>query len=207
MADPRQMSFWSAEERALYEELAPLIIKMYLKGATNGMETLPVNLQVLVNWDYFNEGVVDFLRTYRLHTLTGITETTRKATVKAIDEWIQSGEPLPNLIAKLEPLFGIARAERIAVTEVTRVFAEGNRAAWRSTGLVGGMRWNTVNDDLVCPICGPLDGMIVELDGNGFTTSDGEGITGPPAHVSCRCFLTPVVSVEKLEDRLDEILR
>jgi hypothetical protein len=38
-------------------------------------------------------------------------------------------------------------------------------------------RWQTMADELVCPECGPLDGLIWE---------DGEG-PDPPLHVNCRC--------------------
>lgn len=207
MPNPRDYAFWSDEERALWDEIGPLILRLYLKGGENGLTMLPAELQVLVNWEYFNRSATEYLRNYRLHTLVGINETTRKQTIENIDEWIQNGEPLEMLVKRLDPLFGPERAERIAVTEVTRVYAEGNLSSWRATGLVGGKRWNTAVDDLVCPICAPLDGMVVEMDGNGFTTEDGEGITAPPAHVNCRCWLTPVVSEDLLREEIRGILQ
>jgi hypothetical protein len=73
-----------------------------------------------------------------------------------ITRWIDNGETLPQLIERLVPLFGEKRAELIAVTEVTRAFAEGNMVAWRESGVIQKRRWNTANDELVCPICGPL---------------------------------------------------
>ena len=45
--------------------------------------------------------------------------------------------------------------------------------------------FNTVEDGRVCPICTPLDGLIM---------SDQDGsLQTPPLHVKCRCFLIPVV--------------
>ena len=168
MPNPSEYAVWSDEERALWDEIGPLILKLYLKGGENGLTMLPTEVQVLGNWEYFNRSATEYLRTYRLHTLVGINETTRKQTIENIDEWIQNGEPLDMLVKRLDPLFGPERAERIAVTEVTRVYAEGNLSSWRATGLVGGKRWNTAVDDLVCPICAPLDGMEVDMD-EGFT--------------------------------------
>lgn len=83
------------------------------------------------------------------------------------------------------------RAEMIAVTEVTRSYSAGEVAAmeglgvpyrkpkrqpaahvlcrcsltWQ-TGADGSLRpiWNTLNDDLVCEICAPLNGKDVSLD-------------------------------------------
>ena len=80
------------------------------------------------------------------------------------------------------------RARAIAITEVTRAYAEGNRAAWRASGVIQKRRWNTNNDEKVCPICRPLNGVVVGLD----EKFPGE-IDGPPGHSRCRCWVTPVV--------------
>ena len=80
------------------------------------------------------------------------------------------------------------RARQLAVTEVTRAFAEGNMAAWRAAGVIEKRRWNTNNDELVCPVCGPLAGQVRGLD-----DEFGDGIPLPPAHPRCRCWITPVV--------------
>jgi rubredoxin len=79
----------------------------------------------------------------------------------------------------------------IAVTETTRVFAEGNKLAWDSTGVVSGSKWQTANDDLVCPICGPLNEQVTDDE--------------PPAHVNCRCWKRPVVDEELVKQKFAEI--
>jgi SPP1 gp7 family putative phage head morphogenesis protein len=140
---------------------------------------------------------MQFARDYKYNLIKGINETTRKQTQKAVTDWIQSGSPLDALETALEPIYGQVRSQMIAQTETTRVFQEGNTDAWQSTGLVEQMRYNTVVDDAVCPICSPLDGQVFDLD-------DAEH--SPPLHVNCRCFTTPVVSEEALANKLDEIL-
>lgn len=139
-----------------------------------GMETaasqLPPALQGLIDWDFTNRAAVRFLEQYRLSTVAGINGTTRDQTVEAIRQWMQSGDPLPSLVNKLTPIYGRKRAEMIAVTEVTRVFAEGNLILWEGTQVVSGKRWQTANDELVCPFCQPLHGQVVELRSN-FTLS------------------------------------
>ena len=97
MPDPRQLEFWSQENAHLWDELAPVIIQIYLSGAESGIELLPLDLQPLVNWDTFNAGVIRFLNEYRLHTLTDITQTTRTQVVAAIDEWIRNSEAFNKL--------------------------------------------------------------------------------------------------------------
>ena len=110
---------------------------------------------------------------------------------------IRSGSPLSALEAALAPLFGDARARRIAVTEVTRLFARGNQMAWEETGFVNMVKWNTAEDELVCPVCRPLDGTMIGI---------GDIDAMPPAHVNCRCYITPIVDNKAFEKVLDDIL-
>jgi SPP1 gp7 family putative phage head morphogenesis protein len=205
--NPLQQSFWQEEEEALWELMSFLGMSVYLAGAQSAVTMLPANVQQLVKWEEFGQNAIEFLRQYRLSVVQGISTTTRNLAVSAIENWITSGDPLDNLIASLEPLFGAARASQIGVTEVTRAYAEGNIAAWKTTGVVSGKMWMTAQDDLVCPICEPLDGMIVELDSNGFTTEAGDiGLDAPPAHANCRCWLQPFVDEAAFGDALDEAI-
>ncbi|RPI55954.1 MAG: hypothetical protein EHM56_04840, partial [Chloroflexi bacterium] len=158
--DPRQFSFWSGEERRFWDKVAPSALSILLAGGTSGESALPPGVRVLVDWDVFNDQAVAYLRQYRLGTLADVNRHTQERAVKLVDDWIQSGESFDVLTAKLAPLFGKERAERIAVTEVTRLYAEGNQIAWRASGLVSGNRWNTAVDEKVCAICRPLHGVV-----------------------------------------------
>ena len=199
--------WWVEEHKRYIEELGPTAIGILMAGAEAGGELLPPGYELLINWDYFNQGAIDYLRNWGLSYAQGITNTTQKQTINIISDWIQSGRDMDYLKSKLTPIFGKTRANMIAVTETTRIYAEGNQLAWKSTGLVEANRWATARDDRVCPICAPLDGMIVALGENGFTTEAGDiGLTGPPAHVNCRCGLMPVVSMEGYERELDRVL-
>ena len=119
-----------------------------------------------------------------------IVDTTRAAIREAIAAWVETGVVTPEqqmrglstLIEGLEQMFSPERAERIAVTEVTRLFAVGVQAAGDSDPLVGGYRWLTAEDEAVCPICGPRHNVVYPKG----------QVPDCPAHVSCRCDLTPV---------------
>jgi hypothetical protein len=72
----------------------------------------------------------------------------------------------------------------IAITEVTRAAAEGERATVREIAKEGIKMvevWQTKNDEIVCTICGPRHGKKV---GDGWSRND-----GPPAHPRCRCWI------------------
>ena len=199
--DPLQMQFWSDEQKRAWEKVAPSVLNILFRGGVAGQDALPLGLRVLVNWDLFNDLAIDYLYSYRVRTLADILETTRNSVIRNIDAWVKSGEPLSVLESRLTPLFGRTRASNIAITEVTRIFAKGNQQAWQTTGLVGGQQWRTAKDELVCRLCGPLDGKIVAL-GSGFPVPLAGGVPGPPAHPRCRCWLAPVVDDNLLREQI-----
>jgi SPP1 gp7 family putative phage head morphogenesis protein len=194
ITDPR---FWAEAGDELWNDISPTILSIYLKGVEGGIDGLPRKAQVLADVDAVNANALAFLEQYRLRWLDDVLRTSQEQAVKVFEEWIRSPLPLPALEEALEPIFGEARAERIAVTETTRIFAEGNQAAWEDTGLVESSVWMTAQDDLVCPICSDLDGTHVGI---------GDFDASPPAHPECRCYLQPVVSEDALARKLDEIL-
>lgn len=204
--------FWENENSIMRDEISPIVLKILLSGAQSGVSMLPEGLEILIDWDTFNSAAVDWLLKYEAGWLHGINATTRSQVVKIIDEWIRTGDALPILRDRLTPIFGAERATMIAATEVTRIYAEGNLSAWRSTGVVTAKKWQTARDDRVCPICAPLHNKVVSIEG-GWSRNDGgaiiehpEGLLAPPAHIRCRCWLLPVVSQKSFERRIDEIL-
>jgi SPP1 gp7 family putative phage head morphogenesis protein len=121
--------------------------------------------------------------------LRQLAGTTQQGVGQAVSRWIDNGEPLSNLVDDLGVYFDKRRAERIAVTEVTRAFAEGNRQAYQESGVVEEWEWSTANDEIVCPICGALNGKRRRM-GEPFDRN----IVEPPAHPNCRCDVRPVVT-------------
>ena len=195
-SSPYQSDFWDAFEGDLWDDLAEVMVDIYLQGIDGGINALPKNIRVLADFDKVNISALEFAKQYRYTLIKGITDTTRTQTQKAVSDWISSGAPLDALETALESTFGSVRASMIAQTESTRVFALGNQQAFESTGLVDEVTWNTARDDLVCPLCGPLDGTHIGV---------GDIDAFPPAHVNCRCWVSPVVSEERLAEQLDEV--
>jgi len=164
--------FWNAEQLRLFEEFQPMVTKAVLSGATAGANMLPPQLQAMVDWTVFNKSAIDFIHQYQLSSLAKITDHTRERIIDMMDKWIQSGTPLSTLKKQLRMpgLFDETRADRIAATEVTRAFAEGNQIMWESTGMVGGKKWQTSKDEMVCPVCRPFHNKVVDLSGK-FTVT------------------------------------
>jgi SPP1 gp7 family putative phage head morphogenesis protein len=183
-----------ALRQRLYNALLPTVEL----GAVEGRrvierEVLGVKVSIFdpeFNWELVNEAARDWLRTYTFNLVRGIDDTTARGLRRAIDDFVQSPSMTVNELGRqISPLFGVDRADMIAITEVTRSFAAGNLEAWRGSGVIEQKRWNTARDELVCPICAPLNGRIVGMDDN-FGNVD-----APPAHPRCRCWLTPVVTI------------
>lgn len=141
-----------------------------------------------INWELANDDAARWALAHAAEIVGQLKDVTRRRLRREIAAWIENGETLSALIDRLSPIFGPTRARLIAETETTRAFAEGNMAAWRSTGVIKKRKWNTANDELVCPICGPLNQTVVGMDED-FPG----GVSNPPAHPRCRCWVTGVV--------------
>jgi len=197
---------------AAYQDAAPALkdalTTMLADGAALGIAFGKLQAQALmitaskpspyqgVNWDLANQHVIDWINGggtvddlgYADFVTTAIVRNHEAEFRALVGQWTQAGTPLQELVDQLQAtVFYTDRATMIAETEITRSFFEGNRAAWQASGVIGRMRWQTSNDDLVCPDCGPLNGQTAPIDG------DFDGYT-PPFHPRCRCWVTAVPS-------------
>lgn len=136
--------------------------------------------------------VAQWANRYDYNLVSGINRNSRSFLQKQVSTWARSNEGLPQLIERLEPMFGKTRAELIGSTEATRAFTEGTFTAWERAGfnrrppevmrppahprcrcfvsLMPGDTWQyvwyTVNDQLVCPICEPRHLQVIGQAGN-----------------------------------------
>lgn len=80
------------------------------------------------------------------------------------------------------------RAEMIARTELTFAYNAGRLDSYVQSGLVAGVRYQTIFDERRCGICASRQGIIVALD-------DVEGLArlAIPTHPMCRCVWSPVL--------------
>ena len=157
--------FWENELVRLWNGLEGPAETVILAGIESGSLALPEAVRQLIDWDFTSRAAISYLETYQLSDIAGINQTTRARTMEIFSKWLGTGEPFPRLVERLAPLFGTTRAEVIAITEVTKLYANGNIITWQSTQVVSGKRWMTAVDERVCPICGPLHGQTVELNG------------------------------------------
>jgi len=211
--------FWQPYLPQMRREFSELTMDILIAGGDAGAGAL-LGGSVFVDWDVFNRSALAWLDMYlgsgQIPGLTqegayawawALNESTRRGVVSEIDRWVRAGSPLPELEMRLKSFFDDKRAHRVAVTEVTRIYAGGNVMAWQASGVVDGKRWQTARDDLVCPICSRLHNTFVDLNrGWEFSAAALEAdpalkkalrapltIVLPPGHVGCRCWIQPVV--------------
>ena len=186
--DPNRVDaeFWQRASDELQGVIRPIIEKVALESA----EQLSENVVIGVDWGLVNQSAADWAGQYTFDVVSGINRTSRTALQRALQRYFAQGQTIGELQDSIARIFGAQRAEMIAVTEVTRAAARGEVTIAEDVARQGVQMvrvWQTNRDELVCPICGPLQGQQAQ---NGiFVHPDGSTYSEPPAHVRCRCWL------------------
>lgn len=155
------------------------------------------------NFDFFQGTKEEFLRqsvgspvaTERLRVLTSRVFTDLKGVGQAMStqmgrvlaDGLARGDGAKVIARELSKRMGVGlrRAETISRTEIVRAHAEGQLDSLERMGVteVGvAVEWSTANDDRVCPLCRPMEGVV-------FTIKESRGLI--PRHSSCRCAWIP----------------
>ena len=171
-------AFWTEHEKALILAISPRLQDVFMSQAETFMDDFTF---LGVDWGLVNTAAVDWSSRYTFDLVTGVNNTSRRYLQSLLSGYFEQPMTIGQLRDSLTRIFGPVRAEMIAVTEVTRAAAEGERETVRqlaSEGITMRAIWQTNNDELVCTICGPKHGKEI---------TDGEY---PPAHPRCRCFVS-----------------
>jgi len=174
-------AFWSSQKSKMLSVIRPQLETIALDAATDTILAMGIG----VDWTDMATAVMHWAQGYSYSLVDGITATTQQVLREKVAQFLtEEGRTLADLVKDLSPWFGDVRAERIAITEVTRAVAEAQRIVMQRAAAAGFRLepiWNTNNDDLVCPVCGP---------NHRKRQSDGWTVGWPPSHPSCRCWIT-----------------
>lgn len=198
--------FWTTSQMELVQTLMPFSEMVYMEAAARMVEAIPVG----VDWALVNTAAADWARSYSTILAGQINATSRSSIATSIrnsiasffedsmtfgelEERLRTDRVLRDLFTsdvrdRLGRIYGPQRAAMIARTEVTRAAVEGERATVREIEKEGIRMvevWQTRNDEIVCPICGPRHN-VQERKGAGDAYWDRN--MGPPAHPRCRCW-------------------
>ena len=195
---------WNRWWRQEDDRLAQTMVDAFRRVGANRVAAAAITADSWATWNKLNRDVDEWVNGYytsvdaqMVGSVPNLNQTAREQVREAFVRWTRGGldwqpdeQGLPFLIQQLEPVFGPMRARRIAVTETTRIFTEGERLVNDADEAVEGYRWLTVADEQVCPTCGPLHGLVRQKDSS-FVHPTMGNVSDPPAHVNCRCAMTP----------------
>lgn len=178
--------FWSAERERLLAVILPVVQDAAVAGVISQA------FRISFDNDQANQQAANWARQYTDELLNLMGTTNQQVVGEVLAQWIrQPGSTMGELKDLLSNAFPPERADLIAVTETTRAYSQGNAVAFRQAGITH-WKWNTNRDELVCPVCGPLNGKVVEI-GQSFGIFRGKQVfSQPPAHPGCRCWTSPV---------------
>ena len=191
--------FWENENELLWDAMRPRIMEVLNERSTFAA-VVGGNAGT---FSLVNQQVIQWAETYYVDpsdttygSIPNLNLTSRQQFADAFAAWNRGelggrADGLPQLIRALVPTFGADRAERIAVTETTRLFTESIRQAGLANPFTTAFRVLTANDELVCQTCGPVASQVVaKTDTTGAKHPVRGSIGYPPFHVKCRCGIT-----------------
>lgn len=176
---------WAKEQKELGKVLTPMELETVKRAVDSSVDAF-VSIAELTEGQVTaaQKAAGKWAKEKAGELIKDISKTTRDLTRDNIVRWMDSGQPLSELRKNISYIYGKTRAEGIAVTEVTTAFHQGNIETWDASELVKGFIFMTAGDDVVCPICTPLNGKEFKLR---------EDVNAPSVHVRCRCFTKPVL--------------
>jgi hypothetical protein len=117
---------------------------------------------------------------YGANLVNNLNTTSRREIGRLVGNYFQDGQTIGELQDNIQRVvYNPTRAKLIAQTEITRANVEAEIEMVEELGNTLAAKWVTNRDDLVCPICGPLDGRAY---GDLW-------VMYPPAHPGCRCWV------------------
>ena len=168
-------------------ELALARMPFYRDLTPEGIDKLATRVFTLVDTD-----ALDFMANYNLVLAGDVHRELADGIKRAVFSGIATGKGVEDIVRDLgrvvkDPesfrhagsrVFSKAqyRMEVIARTEVLRAHNQGRIKFHRRVG-VRKLEWMTMEDERVCPVCGPLDGKVFDTD----------RFPPQPAHPNCRC--------------------
>lgn len=194
----------AGESERLLEILRPIVGTAMESGAAAAVERLAALAEFDVD---VNPAVSEALSARMAQIVRDVNGTTQARVVAAVRDGMSAGESVSQIASRIREVSDASRwrAESIARTESAMAYGEGQREAWKASGLVRGMKWVLAPD--ACEFCEAVAARFAEgADGMLSLTSPalrvGDTVTGtaggvlridyrdvyqPPLHVNCRC--------------------
>jgi SPP1 gp7 family putative phage head morphogenesis protein len=128
------------------------------------------------------------LSTRAFSQLEGVTAQMDQEMTRVLSDGLSAGHGSRKIARELnQTVSGLEkrRALTIARTEIVHTHNEGQLDSFEAMGIEGVnvmAEWNTAHDDKVCPLCEPMEGVVLKI-------SEARGMI--PRHPNCRCAWLP----------------
>lgn len=173
------------------DEIAGLLAPFYPRLLELAFADAGEALDVEIAFTLDNPAVQDCLDQLA-RRVKGVAATTRDTIRALVGQAAAEGWDMPTLAQAIRDA-GVTesarRSQMIARTESATAYTQGSLLAYKESGVVDQVEW-LIGDD-ACAVCAGLAGQRVPL-GTPFPG----GFDGPPAHVDCRCAVSPVLGQE-----------
>lgn len=155
-------AFWATHKESLFESILEGITGISKLGVRHGEERLLRGQSGLVDWGLVNRNVERYAREQATFLINGITDTLQDDLRGTLGDWTLSGGTTPDLKKRVREVIvqgGLAeegekptanRASRIAVTESTNLYAQGNNQAWEAAGVEPAIFLPTLHPNCRC---------------------------------------------------------
>lgn len=119
--------------------------------------------------------------------LQGVSQQSLTSLSRLLSDAMMNGTPLQDVASQIASTLSVnlSRATAVAQTELTRAHSEGQLDAMEAMGvseLGVAVEWDTSHDGKVCPLCKPLEGVVLRIE-------EARGML--PRHPHCRCAFIP----------------
>lgn len=173
---------WEYEQTLLTRAIIDAITELIATGGQAGELTYGID----IGMSTLHEDVMTAARTQVAQLVSQVTNTTRDLIRKSIAQSIDAGEDITKSVERLKNVVNNpVRAELIARTESVNSYQTGLATFAGKTGAVS-KEWECLIG--ACPICSPLNGVVVGIDDQ-FTLGNGVKVDRPAGHPACRCSL------------------
>lgn len=173
-------------------ELDAIVRPMFKAAIKSGFGDGTDLLSISMAFDLENVNVQRVLKDLLKKIKRDVPDTTIEAIRELVGKQAQEGWSIPQLADEILASGQInspVRAQMIAHTETAAAYTKGSIVAYKESGVVQEVEWNSFLDDRTSLICRELNGKRVKL-GELFK---GE-FDGPPAHPNCRSAVLPIVN-------------
>lgn len=177
------------------------IARLLVAASAAGIDIFQELIPLQIDYTLVNTVAAKWAVEHAAELVDLVEGTTRESISRVISNFVKTpGMTIGDIFRELEPTYGERRALLIANNETTNVYANADKLAGEALKaeypeVLVIKRWNTNRDAKVCPICRPMNNLVVPIDEMFIHPETGVAYDGPSAHIGCLCWRTTTTRI------------